>query len=138
MADRVRKVNYCSVTVSSRSGQGANVLGALKDADVNLLAFLGFPAKGGKAQLDLVAEKMAPIRKVARENGWRLSATKKAFHVQGDDVVGAVHRHLQKLADRKINVTAGTVTAAGKDRYGMLLWVKPKDYARAARVLSAK
>ena len=27
---------------------------------------------------------------------------------------------------------------AGKGRYGMLLWVKPKDYAKAARILKAK
>ena len=25
-----------------------------------------------------------------------------------------------------------------KDRYGMLLWVKPKDYAKAARALNAR
>jgi len=138
MADRVRKVNYCYVTVTARAGQGAKVLGALNEAGVNLLGFTGFPAKAGKAQLDLLAESMAPVRKVARNNGWRLSAAKKAFLVQGDDKVGAVHRHIQKLADAKINVTAADAMAAGKGRYGMLLWVKPKDYARAAKVLKAK
>jgi hypothetical protein len=75
---------------------------------------------------------------VARKHGWRLSKTKKGFLVQGDDRVGAVHRHLQKLADEKINVTAADAVAAGKGRYGMILWVRPKDYARAARVLRAK
>ena len=58
--------------------------------------------------------------------------------VQGDDKVGAVHRHIKKLADKRINVTAADAVAAGKGRYGMLLWVKPKDYARAARTLNAK
>jgi hypothetical protein len=28
--------------------------------------------------------------------------------------------------------------AAGKDRYGMILWVKPKDYAKASRALGAR
>jgi len=28
--------------------------------------------------------------------------------------------------------------AAGKGRYGMILWVNPKSYARAAKVLKAK
>jgi hypothetical protein len=51
--------------------------------------------------------------------------------------VGAVHKHLKKLADRKINITATDAVAAGKGRYGMLLWVKPKDYARAATALGA-
>ena len=101
MADRVRKVNYCYLTVTTRAGHGASILGELKDAGVNLLAFSGFPVKGGKAQLDLVAQNMAPLRRVARKNGWRLSETKKAFLVQGSDEVGAVHRHIQKLADQR-------------------------------------
>ncbi len=138
MADRVRKVNYCYLTVPTRAGHGARVLGELKDADVNLLAFSGFPAKGGKAQLDLLTDDLAAVRRVARQNGWRLSPSKKAFLVQGDDKVGAIHRHIERLADRRINVTAADAVAAGRGRYGMILWVKPKDYARAARALNAK
>ena len=138
MADRVRKVNYCYAKVSARAGQGAAVLEELRNAGVNLLAFSGFPIGGGKAQLDLVSEDMTGVRRVARKNGWRLSKTKKGFLVQGDDRVGACHRHLQKLADQKINVTAADALAAGKGRYAMILWVKPKVYARAARVLRAK
>ncbi len=138
MADRVRKVNYCYVTVPGRAGRGAKVLAGLKDAGVDLLAFSGFPAKGGKAQLDVIAQDLAAVRRVARKEGWRVSATKKGFLIQGSDKVGAVHRHLQKLADKRINVTASDAVAAGKGRYGMLLWVKPKDFARAARTLNAK
>jgi hypothetical protein len=138
MADRVRKVNYCYAKVSARAGQGAAVLGALREAGVNLLAFSGFPVGGGKAQLDLVGTDMAAVRRVARKNGWRLSKNKKGFLVQGTDQVGACHRQLQKLADQKINVTAADAVAAGQGRWGMILWVKPKDYARAARVLRAK
>jgi hypothetical protein len=138
MAQRVRKVNYCYVTITARAGQGAKVLGELKDAGINLLAFSGFPSGGGKAQLDLVADRMAPIQRIARNNGWRISKNKKGFLVQGDDEVGACLRPLQKLADQKIYVVAADGIAAGKGRFGMLLWVKPKDYRRAANVLNAK
>ena len=138
MADRVRKVNYCYAKVSARAGQGAAVLEEIQSAGVNLLAFSGFPIGGGKAQLDLVAEDMAAVRRVARKNGWRLSKTKKAFLIQGDDRVGACHRQLKKLADQKINVTAVDAVTAGKGRYAAILWVKPQAYARAAKVLKAK
>lgn len=138
MANRVRKVNYCYAKVSARAGQGAAVLDEVQKAGVNLLAFSGFPIGGGKAQLDLVTEDMAAVRRVARKNGWRLSKTKKAFLIQGDDRVGACHRQLKKLADQKINVTAVDAVVAGKGRYGAILWVKPQVYARAARVLNAK
>jgi hypothetical protein len=138
MADRVRKVSYCYVTTPHRATHGSRVLGELREAGVNLLAFSGFPAKGGKAQLDMVADNMAGIRRVARRNGWRLSKSKKAFLVQGKDVPGAVHRQVAKLSEAKISVVSAQAVAAGRGRYGMILWVKPKDYARAARILRAK
>ena len=85
------------------------MLAALKDAGVNLVAFSGFPTKKGKAQLDLIADNMAPLKKAAKKYGWRLSKVKKGFIAQGDDEVGAAHRHIQKLADQKINITASVV-----------------------------
>jgi hypothetical protein len=138
MADRVRKVGYCYLKVPSRAGRGAAVLEALRGAGIDLLAFTGFPDRGGKAQIDLVTDELARVRRVARQHGWRLSATKRGFLVQGNDRVGAVHSHLQKLADAKINVTAVDAVAAGGGRYGMILWVKPRDYARAAQALGAR
>ena len=138
MADRVRKVNYTYVMVPHRPGRGADVLGALREAGVNLLAFSAFPAGGGKAQVDLVTDDMPGLRRLARQNGWRLKAAKRGFLIQGDDRVGAVHRQLAKLADAKINATAADAVTAGGGRYGMILWVKQKDYARAARALGAR
>jgi len=133
-----RKVSYCYVTVPNRPGQGAKLLKDLKQAKVNLLAYSGFPTRGGMAQLDLVATSIAPIKRVTQKHGWRLSKAKKGFLVQGADRVGAVHGHIQKLADARINVTAAEAVCAGNGRYGMLVWVKSKDYGRAARALKAK
>jgi hypothetical protein len=137
MADRVKKVNYCYVKVPNRAGHGAKVLGELRKAGVGLLAYSGFPVKGG-AQLDMIPEDMAALKRVAKKNGWRLSTTKKGFLIQGNNDLGAVHRHIDRLAEQKINVTAADAVAAGKNRYGMILWVKSKDYSRAARALRAK
>ena len=138
MAYMIRKVNYCKMTVSSRAGQGVKILGALKDAGVDLLAFTGFPVGGGKSQVDLVATKMNGIQRVANKNKWRISKTKKGFLVQGTDELGAVHKVLDRLARENINVVAADAVAAGKGRYGMLMWVKPKDFNRAARILNAQ
>jgi hypothetical protein len=35
-------------------------------------------------------------------------------------------------------VVAADAVTAGKGRWGMILWVSPKNYARAARTLKAK
>jgi hypothetical protein len=138
MADIVQKVGYAYVMVPNRKGTGAAILARLREAGVNLLACSGFPASGGKAQIDLVTDDIACLRWVAKEYGWRLSAAKRAFLVQGDDRIGAAHRLLAKLATAKVNVVASAAVAAGKGRYGMILWVKPKDYRRAAKALGAR
>lgn len=138
MANRVRKVTYTYLMVPHRPGRGVDVLGALSEAGIDLLAFSAFPAGGGKAQVDLVTDDMPGLRRLARKNGWKLKDVKRGFLVQGDDKVGAVHRVLAKLADAKINATAADAVTAGGGRYGMILWVKPKDVGRAARALGAR
>ena len=134
----VRKVSYVDLRVPARAGRGAKVLGALNQAGVNLLGVTGFPERGGKAQIDLMTNDLAAVRRVAKKQGWRISKAKKGFVIQGRDRVGAVYRHVKKLADKKINVTAVDAVSAGKGQFGMLLFVKPKDYARAARALAAR
>ena len=133
-----RKVQYCHVTVPNRSGQGEMVLNELKANRVNLLAYSGFPGRSGKSQIDLVADRLTPIRQIGRKNGWKMSGAKKGFLIQGKDRVGAVHQQIKRLADQKINVTAADAVSAGRGRYAMILWVKERDYARAARALKAK
>jgi hypothetical protein len=108
MADRVRRVNYAYVKVPNRPGQGARITDQLRQAGVNLLAYTAFPTRAGRAQVDLIAEDLGAIRRMARRNGWRLSDAKKGFLVQGEDKVGAVHRHLKKLAG-----IAGRATHSG-------------------------
>lgn len=137
MADKVRKVDYCYITVPAKAGSGAKALAEIKDAKINMLAFSGFPTSGGKGQLDFVVKNTAAVKRVAKTRKWKLSPVKKAFLVEGSDRAGAVHSHLRKLSSRKINVTAAEAVTTG-GRYGMILWVKPKDYAKAAKALGAR
>jgi hypothetical protein len=41
----------------------------------------------------------------------------------------------RRIAEAKVNVTAGCATAAGSGRYGMVLWVSPASYGKAAKLL---
>lgn len=136
MADKTRRVDYYYVTVPDRPGEGKRVLSALKESNVNLLAYLGFPSGRGKSQLDLIPEDAGALKKAARKAGIQLSDARKAFLIQGDDRAGAVADAVAKLADASVNVTAAAATcAAGK--YGLVIWVRPADYGRAARALGA-
>jgi len=137
MAETVRRVEYYYVTVPNAPGEAGRILSELKQRGVNLLAFLGFPVEGDRAQIDLVPEDADSLRQVAEQAGVSLSEAKAAFLIQGDDRVGAVVDTTAKLAEANVNVTAAAATAAGSGRYGMILWVAPADYERAAGALGA-
>jgi hypothetical protein len=137
MADTVRRVEYYYVTVPDTAGEGDRILSVLKERGINLLAYLGFPTGGGQSQIDLVPEDPASFRQAVERAGLTLSAAKRAFLIQGDDRVGAVTDTTAKLAGANINITAAAATSAGSGRYGMILWVAPAEYERAAGVLGS-
>ena len=135
MADTIRRVEYYYVVVPDKPGSGASVLGSFQEAGVNLLAYLGFPAGRGKAQIDLVPEVPAALKDCAKKAGLKLSRAKRAFLVEGDDRIGAVAELTRRLAESKVNVTAACATTAGGGRYGMVLWVPQASFGKAAKVL---
>jgi hypothetical protein len=136
MSDRVRKVDYFYVMVPNTAGQAEKVLSGLAAQGVNLLAFSGFPS-GGKGQLDLVPEKSAALTRAAKKLKLKLSKKKSGFLLQGEDRVGAMLKTLKALSGAKINVTAMDAVVTG-GRFGAIFWVKPKNVAKAARLLRAR
>ena len=136
MADTGKQVQYFYVEVADKPGEGARLLSLFKEAGVNLHAFSGFP-QGRRAQIDFIPANPAAFRVAARKAKLKLVGPKTGFLVQGEDRVGAVAELMAKLAEAKINVTACDAVAAGEGRYGAILWVKPDDVQKAARVLGA-
>jgi hypothetical protein len=132
MAETIQLVDYFYIEAPDKPGEGARVLALFKGAGVNLLAFSGFP-KGRRAQLDFIPADPAAFKAAAKKNKLKLVGPKKGFLIQGDDRVGALADLLAKLAGAKINVTATDAVCAGAGRYGVLLWVKPRDVKRAAK-----
>jgi hypothetical protein len=134
MGDSVRKVAYFALDVQNKPGEGSRILSALSDAGVNLLAFSGFPS-GRKSQLDIIPEDANRFKKAVRLLKIKTRPQKFGFLIQGNDRKGAVAEILQKLSDKKINVTAIDAVSAGAGRYAAILWVKPKDLSKAAKAL---
>ena len=133
----IRKVVYFSMQVPNRPGVGLEMLKSIAEGRQNLLAFTGFP-NGAKAQVDFVPARPAEFARGARKAGVKLGKRKTAFLVQGEDRVGALVRVLDKLAEAKINMVAMDAVTAGGRRFGAIFWVKPKDVARASRLLGAR
>jgi len=136
MADVIRRIDYFKAQVPDKAGVGAKILSVLSREGADLLFFTGFP-RGRKAQLDFVPKDAAAFRKAARKA--KISVTRKtAFLIQGEDRTGAIAGIAAKLAEAGINITAVDAIAAGGDRYGAILWVRPADVRKAAKALDAR
>ena len=137
MATTIRKTAYFSMHTPNRAGQAARLLDGLAAQGVNLLAFTGFP-NAGKAQVDFIPYDVAAFSRAARKLGLKTGKKKTVFVAQGDDQAGAIAEICGKLAQARINMVAMDAVAAGEGRFGAIFWVKPKDVARAAKVLGAR
>jgi len=136
MAETIRKVDYYYFTVPDKAGEGARVLGALRDAGVNLLAVHAFPS-ARRCQIDVVPADAVAFLSAAKTAGLKVSKPKTAFLIEGDDRAGAVANLHARLGAAGINITATTGVRSGAGRYGALLWVKPRDVKKAAETLGA-
>ncbi len=134
MADEIQRVQYFYMEIAHKPGEGAKILNALKQEGVYLSAFVAFP-KGRRAQLDFVPTDQAAFKAAARKAKAKLVGPKTAFLIRGDDRTGAVADTVGKLSSAGINITALQAIAAGSGRYGAILWVKPRDVNKAAKVL---
>ena len=137
MATTIRKTAYFSMQIANRAGQGAGMLNGLAKHGVNLLAFTGFP-NAGRAQVDFVPDDVVKFTRAARKLGMKVSKRKTVFWVRGTDRPGATGAICDKLAKARINMVAMDAVSAGGGRYGAIFWVKPKDVARASRILGAR
>ncbi len=136
MAETVRLVDYYCIEAPDKPGEAVRILDQLREAGVYLLVFSGFP-KGRRAQLDFVPANAPAFKAAARKGHWKVVGPKKGFLIYGDDRVGVVADLLANLSEAKINVTATQAIFAGADRFGMILWVEPRDVKRAAKALGA-
>lgn len=136
MPDRIRLVDYFYIDAPDKPGEGARVLGYLKEAGVSLVAIHAFP-KGRRAQIDFIPANPAAFRAAARKARWKVVGPKKAFIVDGEDRVGALVDYANDLAAAKINIIAVDALSAGAGRFGAVMWVKAADIKRAAKALGA-
>jgi hypothetical protein len=135
MKTSISKVDHFSATIPNRVGEGARVLGVLRDAGVNFTAIWAYPLKPGKAQVEMIPQSSAELKKAAKKAGLKLSAKQTAFFVNGQDHPGVVGDILAKLSGAGINVGAVEAVCAGAGRYGAVIFLPQSDVRKASQAL---
>jgi len=134
MADLIRTAQYFKVNIADQSGALAHMLTPLHNAGVNLLAVHAFPRKR-RTQVDVVPEDPTAFKNITKPLKWKMRGPKVCFLVDGEDRPGALVDLTGRLGVAKINLTAVTAITAGQGCFGAILWVKPRDVKKAAKVL---
>ena len=133
MADLIRPVQYFKVQIADKPGALAGMLAPLREAGVNLMAVHAFP-RNRRTQVDVVPEDPTAFKNVAKEHKLKMQGPKLCLLVDGDDRPGALADLTDRLGSARINITAVTGLCAGQGRFGAILWVKPGDVKKAAKV----
>jgi hypothetical protein len=137
MADQVRTAQYFKVQIADKPGELAGVLAPLHESGLNLLAVHAFP-RNRRTQVDVVPEDPTAFKNLAKVHRWKMQGPKVCLLVDGDDRAGALADLTELLSSAKINMTAVTGLAAGQGRCGAILWVKPLDVKKAAKILGIR
>ena len=137
MAKNIRQVAHYTASIPDQVGAGARVLGALRDAGVNLIALWAYPARAGRARIEFIPENGAKFAAAAKRAGLKLSKKQTAIFVSGNDRPGAVASILEKLAAAGINVASTQAVCGGAGRYGAVVYLSPAATRKAAKVLGA-
>jgi hypothetical protein len=134
MADLIRTVQYFKVQIADKPGTLAGMLAPLREAGMNLMAVHAFP-RNRRTQVDVVPEDPTTFKDLAKAHKWKVQGPKMCLLVDGDDRPGALADLTDQLGSARINMIAVTGLTAGQGRFGAILWVKPRDVKKAAKVL---
>ena len=136
MAEEIRVVEHYTASIVNNVGEGARVLGALRDAGVNLIAFWGYKHGARRAQLEFIPEDSATFIAAAKNAKLKLKKS-TALYIHGDDRPGAIADILAKLAGARINVAAVQAVCGGGGSYGTIVFLPAAAARKAATVLAA-
>ena len=134
MADLIRTAQYFKVQIADKPGTLADMLAPLRDAGVNLMGVHAFP-RNRRTQVDVVPEDPTAFKNIAKVHKLKIQGPKMCLLVDGDDRPGVLADLTDRLGSARINMIAVTGLCAGQGRFGAILWVKPGDVKKAAKVL---
>jgi hypothetical protein len=129
----VKKIDVLTVKLDPKPGALAQVLGAIREAKVNLTASWAYQMGPGEAQAHFFAADLDRAKQALTKAG-KTPKAEPAFWVEDADAIGSYHGVLQKLAGAGINIEATDAFAIG-GRFATVIFVAEGDVAKAAKAL---
>jgi len=135
MSFKVHRAKYFYTTVMDQPGEAYKVLRQLVELGINLLAFTTCVMGPAHTQVAIFPEDPNKMLNRAKKSGIILEGPYTALLVQGDDQLGSLVDIHAKLYEADINVSASSGVADGIGGYGYVIYVRPEEFEKAAKIL---
>ena len=130
-----RKIDVLSVKLDPKPGALAQILGAFREANVNVTASWGYQMGPGEAQAHFFTADVDRAKQALNKLG-KTAKTEAAFWVEDADKIGNYHSVLEKIAKAGINIDATDAFGIG-GKFATVIFVAESDVAKAAKALGA-
>lgn len=134
-ASAIRRIEYFYTNVKDQPGEAYRLLKTLDDLGVKLLSFSAMPTGINTTQFALFVDDARQFERMAKQAAITLDGPYLALLVQGDaqlDELADIHR---RLFEGGVNVYASTGMADNHGNYDYVIYIKPEDFDRAARLV---
>jgi hypothetical protein len=128
-----KKIDVLTIKLDPKPGALAQVLGAFREAKVNVTASWGYQMGPGEAQASFFTGDLDRAKQALTKLG-KTPKTEAAFWVEDADQIGNYHNVLQKMAKAGINIEATDALAIG-GKFATVIFVAESDVPKAAKVL---
>jgi len=130
---RVQRLTYFKTRVEDKPGALLAIMKELKARNIGLSGLWAYGTPSGRADVFVIPRNPDKLRET-----WKglaiLSEEGTGFFLRGPDKTGVLLKSLEALAMEGVNLVAlSAVAIAGN--YGSLVWVKPEDTERVAKIL---
>ncbi len=135
MGLEIKKVEYFNITVEGDAGEGSKMLSVFAGVGVSLLAFKALPVGPGRTQFSLFPNDVSKMIEGAKKAGLEIDGPQAGLFIEGDDKSGALADIFRKLSEAGIKVHEASGIADIKGSYGVVLYLKREDCAKAMEAL---
>ena len=128
-----RKIEVLTVKLDPKPGALAQVLGAFREAKVNLTASWAYQMGPGEAQAHFFTADAERAKQALTKLG-KAPKAEPAFWVDDADKIGNYHGVLEQLAKAGVNIEATDAFGIG-GKFATVIFVAEGDLGKAAKAL---
>ena len=135
MALDIKRVEYYNISINGQITDASKLLSTIVGAGVDFHAFKAIPLGPNQTQFTLFAKDSSKMTDGAKKSGLNLEGPYSALLIKGDEKSGALADIYKKLSQAGIQVDEACGIADINAGYGVILYLKQEDCAKALTVL---